>query len=123
MISPEERMQVLKMIEAGKITAEEGAKLLAVLGDAPENGEVEKSQKGQRFRILVTDAKTGKQKVNVTIPLSLVIVGMRMGARFAPGVEATDLEDLQIAIARGHVGKVMDVQDQEEGERVEIFVE
>ena len=34
MTSVEERMKILKMIEEGKISAEEGAKLLAALRDA-----------------------------------------------------------------------------------------
>ena len=32
MTSTEERLQILKMIEEGKITAEEGARLLSALG-------------------------------------------------------------------------------------------
>ena len=38
MTSVEERMKILKMIEEGKISAEEGAKLLAALRDGGRRG-------------------------------------------------------------------------------------
>ena len=36
MATTEERMKILKMIDEGKISAEEGAKLLSALSDKPE---------------------------------------------------------------------------------------
>jgi hypothetical protein len=48
---------------------------------------------------------------------------MKMGARFAPDMEGVDFEELTEAVRSGASGKVMDVIDEEEGERVEIFVE
>ena len=123
MTTSEERMQILKLIESGQISAKEGAKLLRAMGDAPREAEPAKEIKGRWFRVRVTDLQTGKSKANVTIPLSLVSVGMKMGARFAPGVEAVDMEDLRAAITQGMIGKLFDIEDEEDGERVEIFVE
>jgi len=114
----DERMQILKMIESGRITAEEGAKLL---------GSIEESAAGQTerrwFRIRVTDLHTGKNKVEVNIPLALIKVGMRMGARFAPQMGDIDLKQVLEAISQGVQGKIVDVEDQEEGEHVSIYVE
>jgi hypothetical protein len=129
MATPEERMQILKMIEAKQITAEEGAKLLAALEDrkgAGESGAPEPSPgtQGKWFRVRVTDAHTGKRKVNVNIPLGLVDVGMKMGAKFAPaGVEGLDMNQIIAAIKAGGTGKIIDVEDEEDGEHVEIYVE
>jgi len=46
-----------------------------------------------------------------------------MGARFAPEIEGQRLDDILDAVRSGQLGKVMDITDDEDGERVEIFVE
>ena len=128
MATSEERMQILKMIEEGKISAEEGAKLLQALGSGkgdkrPTPPTPPGASDPRWFRVRVTDVHTGKNKVNVNIPMGLVNVGMRMGARFAPNVEGVNYEEVMTAIRSGQSGKVLDVTDNEAGERVEIFVE
>jgi hypothetical protein len=120
----EERMQILKMIENKQVTAEEGAKLLEAVDDAgakerPASG----GAKPRWFRVHVTDARSGKKKVDVNIPLGLVNVGMRMGAKFAPDMSGIDVSEIMEAIKQGAQGRIIDVQDDEDGERVEIFVE
>ncbi|MEJ2746375.1 MAG: hypothetical protein P8183_00415 [Anaerolineae bacterium] len=111
MATTEERMQILKMIEEGKISAGDGAELLKG-ASAP-----------RWFRVRVTDMATGRAKVNVNIPMGLVNVGIKMGARFAPEVEGVNYNEIMEAIQSGQQGKIMDVTDEEDGERVEIFVE
>ncbi|MBI4790035.1 MAG: hypothetical protein HY782_23620 [Chloroflexi bacterium] len=126
MATPEERMQILKMIEAKQITAEEGAKLLAALGekDKHETPGPSPATSGKWFRVRVTDLRTGRRKVNVNIPLGLVDVGLKMGAKFAPaGVEGLDMDKILAAIKTGGQGKVVDVEDEEDGEHVEVFIE
>lgn len=123
MTTTEERMQILKLIEAGQISAKEGEKLLRALGDISPGEGPSREAKGRWFRVRVTDLSSGKSKVNITIPLSLVNVGMKMGARFAPDLEAASIEDLRAAINEGVIGKVFEAEDDEDGERVEIFVE
>ena len=124
MTTVEERMQILKMIEEGKISAEEGARLLQALGakgDRRKTGPV--GGEPRWFRVRVTDLDTGKNKVNVNIPMGLVNVGIKMGARFAPNVEGLNYEEISEAIKSGAQGKIIDVVDEEDGERVEIFIE
>ena len=55
--------------------------------------------------------------------MGLVNVGMKMGARFAPEIEGVEFEKVTELIQSGAQGKVMDIIDNEEGERVVIFVE
>jgi hypothetical protein len=125
MATTEERMQILKMIEEGKITAQDGAELLRALDQdkkippPPLRG----ASAPRWFRVRVTDIATGRAKVNVNIPMGLVNVGIKMGARFAPEVDSIDYDDIMSAIQSGQQGKIMDVTDEEDGERVEIFVE
>jgi hypothetical protein len=124
MSTSEERMQVLKMVEKGQISAEEGARLLEAI-EAAGSKEQAKSGGGQPrwFRVRVTDMRTGKSKVNVNIPMSLVNVGMRLGAKFAPEVSGVQMEEIMNAVKEGASGKIVDVEDEEDGEHVEIYVE
>jgi len=124
MTSAEERIQILKMIEEGKITPEEGARLLSALGKkkapappAPPGSEA------RWFRVRVTDSETGRNKVNVNIPMGLVNVGIRMGARFIPEDADIDIEDLFEQIRSGAHGKIVEISDDESGEHIEIFIE
>jgi hypothetical protein len=126
MATIEERMQILKMIEEGKISASEGAELLRALDREKEDSPAEplKGASAARwFRVRITDTNSGRNKVNVNIPIGLVNVGMKMGAKFTPEVEGFDLEALMKAVRSGQQGKVMDIMNDDEGERVEIFVE
>lgn len=127
MATTEERLQILKMIEEGKISAVEGAELLRALDTKGDKLQAQEPMKGASsprwFRVRVTDTNTGRNKVNINIPMGLVNVGMKMGARFAPEIEGHRLEDLLEAVKSGQLGKVIDVTDDEDGERVEIFVE
>jgi hypothetical protein len=121
MATAEERMKILDMVREGKISAEEGARLLQAL----QSGE-KKTQSGRDprwLRVRVTDMRTGQTKVNVNIPMSLVNVGIKMGARFAPVGANFDYAEVMEAIKNGTTGKIVDLEDQTEGERVEIWSE
>ncbi len=127
MTTPEERMKILKMIEEGKITAEEGAKLLAALSEGRRGsgpGGSTRPVGGPRWlRIRVTDIRTGRNKASVQIPLDLIDAGLKIGARFAPEVEGVDMNNVIQALRSGLTGKLIDVVDEEDGEHVEIYVE
>lgn len=129
MATPEERMQILKMIEAKQITAEEGAKLLGALGEKDRGANTpgphpSPGTSGRWFRVRVTDLRSGRRKVNVNIPLGLVDVGLKMGAKFAPaGLEGLDMNQIIAAVKTGGTGKIVDVEDEEDGEHVEVFIE
>ncbi len=119
----EERMQILNMIQSGQITAEEGTKLLSALKASTKESAAAEGAKPRWFRVRVTDLKTGKTKVNINIPMALVNVGMKMGARFVPETADVDFEEITVALRSGQQGKILDIEDEEDQERVEIFVE
>ena len=126
MATVEERMKILKMVEDGKISAEDGAKLLAALSEsrkAPPPSSMPPGGEARWFRVRVTDLATGKTKVNVNIPMGLVNVAIKAGARFAPGLDSEQMQALAEGLKSGAVGKIVDATDEEDGERVEIFVE
>lgn len=119
-------MQILRMIEEGKISASEGAALLRALDQNASSQKAEPlrgSSAPRWFRVRVTDVSTGRNKVNVNIPMGLVNVGIKMGAKFAPEIEGAEYDEIMEAIRSGQQGKIMDIVDDEDGERVEIFVE
>jgi hypothetical protein len=61
--------------------------------------------------------------VNVTIPMGLVGAGLRMAERFAPEFEGFDMQELEEMLASGAIGKMVEVVDVEDNEKVEIYVE
>ncbi|MBE3067543.1 MAG: hypothetical protein IMZ73_08980 [Chloroflexi bacterium] len=123
MATTEERMKILKMIEEGKVSAEEGTKLLAALASAnrPLGGLSASGAKWLRVR--VTEVNTGRSKATVQIPISLMEAGMKIGAHFAPEIDGVNMDQLMEALRSGMTGKIIDVVDDEDGEHVEIFVE
>ncbi|KAA0278563.1 MAG: hypothetical protein HS100_10170 [Anaerolineales bacterium] len=128
MANVEERMKILKLIEEGKISAEEGAKLLSALSDSrrgvPAPPRSPSAPGGARMlRVRVTDTRTGRSKASVQIPLALVDAGLKIGAHFAPEVQGVDMSNVMEALRMGVTGKIIDVTDEEDGEHVEIFVE
>ena len=111
------------MIEEGKLSAEEGAKLLSALtsGNRTSGGFTASGAKWLRVR--VTETSSGRPKATVQIPLALMDAGMKIGAHFAPEVEGVNMDQLMEALRSGMTGKIIDVTDEEDGEHVEIFVE
>lgn len=126
MATTEERMKILQMIKEGKITADEGAKLLAALSESKKGSKKFSSRAGggpRWFRVRVTDTVTGKMKTSVNIPLGLMEWGVQIGAQFAPEVANLNMEQIYEMLESGVEGKIIDVVDEEDGQHVEIFVE
>jgi hypothetical protein len=125
MATTEERMKILKMIQEGKISAEEGAKLLSALRESRETesrrGRLVGEKRRGWLRVRVTDVASGKTKVNVNLPIGLVDAAMNIATQFVPEV---GIDELKVAIREsGMSGKILDVIDEEDGEHVEIFIE
>ncbi len=127
MRSSEERVMILRMIEEGKVSAEDGARLLAAMNEAEDAAlvnapsiPVPAANNGNRFlHVRVTDMKTGKRKVSVNIPIALVSFGLR----FVPDSAGINVNEVRTAIESGYTGTVVDVYDEEDGEHVEITLE
>ncbi len=124
MATPDERMKILRMLEEGKLSAKEAARLLKALSKARTEPRTDKSSgSAQWLRVRVTDLDGGRTSVNVNLPISLVNVGLRLGSHWIPDVESIDLEEISEALEAGLTGKIVDVVDEGEGQRVEIYVE
>ncbi len=132
MSTAEERLKILNMVADRRITAEEGARLLSALQKTEQREATSAHSRpdstfdaaeSHYLRIRVCNCQSGRDKINVNIPMNLVSVALRMGARFAPDVDGVELEDIVEAIRQGAHGKIVDVTDEEANERIEIFVE
>ena len=124
--SKEERAQILQMIGEGKITAEEGARLLKAIAspDRPERmARTHEALRGRWLRVRVFNMATGKPKVNFNLPMGLVSLGLKLGAQFVPELADISVDELMTIAEEGTEGKIIEVEDPEDGERVEIFIE
>ncbi len=124
-----EKMQILKMIEEGKISAEEGMKLMQAVEEPPaDEFEIDFDKKenlGSARRLRVKVEKNGKETVNIKIPISLVNVGLKIGKKFSPDLQDSmgdiDMDEIVQMIKEGAEGKLVEVDDGDE--HVEVFVE
>lgn len=136
MANAEERLKILTMLQEGKITADQAARLLEALESAtkgvhkpptpptpPSPLSHSPAGGGRWMRVRVTDTDSGKTRVNIRLPLNLVSSGIKMGMRFAPEVDGLDPNDLMAWVRSGEVGQIVDVYDDEDGEHVEVFIE
>jgi len=128
MIRNEERVKILKMVSDGKITADEAAILLETLDEGPVTAgkaqtSVQAGIPGRYFRVRVTDSANGKVRVNVRLPVGVINAGLKLGMKFAPNVEGVDYKEIADMIQAGGIGKIVDVEDDKDGEHVEVFIE
>ncbi|WP_405115989.1 hypothetical protein OG559_14540 [Micromonospora sp. NBC_01405] len=85
----EQRRDILDMLAAGKITAEEAEQLIAALErDQPEAASsLDTRPKGRAkyLRVLVDTVENGESgRVNVRVPLQLLRAGVRLAALIPP---------------------------------------
>src|SRR5438067_5556477 len=126
----DEGREVLRLLAEKKIDSDQAYRLLLALGDIPKQsvqsdaraasqGAAEPRMKfggdaaGKVLRIRISEG--GKQKVNMSVPLSLARVGRVAGLSRMVGRFGIDLRDVARDIST--VGKVIDIAD-EDGDRV-----
>jgi len=121
--STNERNRILHMIESGQITATEAAQLLDTL--LPENEQSGGQMDNRTVRIWMTDMSTNRRKMNMTatLPVYLVSMSLRLLARLVSQLNDSTIQNVIRAIERGTTGRLLDLQDLEEGKRLEVFVE
>ena len=125
--STDERNRILNLVESGQITAVEAAQLLDALLAEHDSGYQRSSERTQNriIRVWMSDLATTRKRINVTatMPLSLLKVTLRVLARLAPQLNDNTIQNVIRAVETGTTGRILDMQDLEEGKRIEIFVE
>ena len=142
----DERREILTMLSEGKISVDEAEKLLAALGEqvrvTEEVANVETptaaKKKPKYLRILVqpkAGSPSGKDQVNIRVPLFLVKTGLKFSSALPPqarekidralgekGISLNNLDGAAIdELAAGLSELSIDVDDDEE--HVRIFCE
>ena len=137
MNNTDEKIRILNMVQDGKITAEEAAKLLEALEVKEEKNEVEilnsfdgrsySKGKPRWLRIVVTDTNTGKKQVNLKLPVSILKSGMNIASKFNVDNEVLNQIDLDGVLSMANsdnpTGVLVDIEETESGEHVLITVE
>jgi hypothetical protein len=125
----EEKLKILKMIEDGIITANEGAQLLNAIDDPAEMQTAAKKggSNAKWLRVKVLGTENGvKTKVNVNVPIALVETGLKIGKHFHKDIEASmqgiDITEILELIKNGAEGKIVEVES-DNGDIVEVYVE
>lgn len=121
----EESLQILNMVRDQQITPEEGERLLNALESNDKRTKGTINNKAEFIKIKVTDPKD-KEKVNVTLPITLLSTGIKLAEKFSPefkasGLSKSDIDDILVAVKSGETGKIIDVE-KDTGERVEITI-
>ena len=121
--STEERNRILDMIEMGQITAAQAAQLLDTL--VPESEQSEGHMQNRTVRIWMTDMTTNRRKMNLTatMPIYLISTSLRLLARLVSQFNDGTVQNVIHALEKGTTGRLLDLQDLEEGKRLEIYVE
>jgi len=119
------RTDILNQLASGQISAAEAAQRLGP-GNPPRPA-TPKPHAGLNpnrwLHVRVTNLQTGRPKVNVNLPLTWVELGLKIGAKYQPEIAGLDFNDLVDQIQAGASGKLIEVEDMDDGERVEIFVD
>ncbi len=136
MSTAEERTKILEMLAQGTITADEAVRLLEKSPDAAaapdpipatetvsEKPKLRNGQQPRWLHIRVSDLNSGKDRVKVKLPFRLMRWGLKMGSKFTDELDGLDVDELIHAMHDGDDGMLVDVQDEADGEHVQIFVE
>lgn len=129
MVTSEERMKILKMVEEGKISVEDAANLLATLESTqparrrPAPRPPAALRDPRMLRVRVDDSRGGKRKVNVLLPMALVDAGLNIASNFIDQDTEDHAAALIEAIRSGKTGQVFEYLDEVDGEHVQVFIE
>lgn len=80
-------------------------------------------KKPRWLHIRVRDLGTGRNKVSINLPLGIVTFGLGIAQRFNPDMGEVDLNEMMTLIKQGESGLLVDVQDDEDNEHVQIYVD
>lgn len=124
MAASEERLKILGMVQEGILTPEEGLRLLEALEKPTEDKSAQKAVNPPRWmRVMIKDIRSGKTRVNVRLPVTVLNTGIKMGARFSTEIGQMEMRLIMDAIRRGSTGTILDQIDEEHGEHIQISLE
>jgi hypothetical protein len=106
-----EKERIIRILEEGKISADDAAKLLAALGegDAPKQKASENpDMKGRKLRCIVDVDGDENVKVNVALPLALAKIADGIITNVIPKEATRELEAQGINLTAINLGEIVD---------------
>jgi len=118
----EDKKKILEMITNGKITAEEGARLIEAL-----DPNKKKAKKGKRLVLQILQEGVEKPKLNIAVPLKLAKLGLSFipkNAQFNTNLSNSEIdlstinwkEILDLAVS-GETGEIFYMEVEDEGNK------
>ncbi len=126
------KTEILNQLKNGQISTDEAMKLLEtaspdveVVDEVAASPVAKKAKSGKKkfIHIRVNSPEKG-EKVNIRLPLGLVDMGLKMGAKFddSGALKNIDPEEIRALLEDETLDKIVDIQG-ENGETVEITIE
>jgi SHOCT-like protein len=112
--------EVLNMIASGKISAAEGLQLLEAMRSPRD---VTTTNNNRWLHVRVSDLGSNRQRVNINLPTSWLEAGLRIGRNFAPELKDVDWQQISEVVKSGNAGRLLEVEDLDDNQRVEIFLD
>ena len=141
----EEKIRILKMLEEGKINSEQAERLLSAVGETyieDKEDDLVPHGKAKWLKIRVFEEDMEKPKDIVNVPLKLAKIAVRLGTKFTNFIPADakeemakngvtpdmlndldKLDELIDGISEAGPFKLVDVDDEENGNKVQITIE
>lgn len=131
----DDKLRILKMLEEGKITSEEAAKLLSALGDKAENKVAVKEEtnlteffdipkeEGKAKMLYIRVLSADGDKVKITLPIEVIKLMGKIGKANIAELEKynVDFDMIVQAIENDIKGPIVQV-DSEDGDKVLIEI-
>ena len=119
----EDRLDILQKLENGEVSVDDAIGLMSPGSTTPPVPRAEPTSSHRWLRVRVTNKETGKRKVSVNVPLGLMKWGLAVGSRFAPELEGFDWDELASDLDKYADGFLVEVEDDEDNERVEVYID
>jgi len=79
--------------------------------------------KARWLKIQVSDMSTGRRQVNITLPIGFVSLALGLAKRFNPDMRDKDTDELVSLFKSGQRGMLIDVEDEDDNKKVQIFMD
>lgn len=81
-------------------------------------------KKPRWLKIRVSELSSGRNKVNISLPMGFVGFGLGIARRFGANFDDEyKIDEMWSAIKQGERGMLVDVEDEEDNEHVQIFLD
>jgi hypothetical protein len=110
--------------EAIKIeNIEKPAKAIDTVSSEMEKAPAGNGNRPHWLKIRIRDMDTGRNKVSVNLPLGMVSFGLRVAQRFNTDLGEVNVDEMLTMIKHGERGLIVEVQDDEDNEQVQIYLD